>query len=305
MRRAALLLLVVLAGCGVGPGAKVGGVSVLVTRDFGHVSLPGSPVTFEAPGGETAMRALERHFHVTTRYGGGFVQSIGGLAGGRAGDRPVDWFYYVNGIEAPRGAASTGLHGGDVVWWDRHDWGTAQRVPAVVGSYPEPFAHGVGGQRLPARVDCAEGADDACHEVEQLLGKTGQVAAEAPVGTRAGEEVLRVLVGPWPALRSDFAARLLDRGPAASGVYARISADGRRISGLDPQGHVVRTFGPGTGLIAATRDGDQPPVWIVTGTDAAGLALAARSLTVDALRNKFAVALHDDLPVGLPVVGDS
>lgn len=304
MRRAALLLAALaLGGCGLGAGSRVGGVSEIVTRDFGHVALPGSPATYDAPGAETAMRALERRFKVTTRYGGGFVQSIGGLAGGTHGGRPVDWFYYVNGVEAPKGAASTPLHDGDVVWWDHHDWGAAQRVPAVVGAFPEPFVHGIDGRRLPTRVECAAGVEADCQLVERELGGHGVIAGEAPVATRAGDELLRVLVGPWSAVRSDFAARLLDRGPAASGVYARFTAGGRSIQALDPAGHVAQTLGPGTGLIAATRDGDAPPVWIVTGTDAAGVAQAARALTEDALRNKFAVALRNDVPTALPVVG--
>jgi hypothetical protein len=266
------------------------------------VPLRGSPVSLDAPGSETVMRALERRFKVTTRYGGGFVQSIDGLSGGSQGGRPVDWFYYVNGIEASKGAASTSLHRGDVVWWDHHDWGATQRIPAVVGAFPEPFRHGVSGRRLPVRVECAAGADADCSRVEDALGHIGAVPGEAPLETRAGDEVLRVLVGPWPALRVDFAARLLDRGPGASGVYARFSPDGHRLSVLDPQGHVARTLGPGTGLIAATRDGDSPPVWIVTGTDAKGIGVASRSLTEDALRDRFAVAISNDLPISVPLV---
>jgi hypothetical protein len=44
-------------------------------------------------------------------------------------------------------------------------------------------------------------------------------------------------------------------------------------------------------LIAATRYSEHDPEWIVTGTDAAGLDLAAHALDEAALRNRFAVAL--------------
>ncbi len=50
------------------------------------------------------MSLLLRNYPVATRYGGGFVQSIDGLAGGQEGGRPVDWFYYVNGVEARTGS---------------------------------------------------------------------------------------------------------------------------------------------------------------------------------------------------------
>ncbi|MCW2991617.1 MAG: hypothetical protein JWM73_2211 [Solirubrobacterales bacterium] len=308
MRRRLLAWVVVLAalplaGCGVGAGDSVGGVSLIVTRDFGRADLKGSPTEAEAPGGETAMRALQRSFDVKTRYGGGFVQSIDGLAGGTAGGRPVDWFYYVNGIEAPRGAASTELHRGDVVWWDRHDWGAASRVPAIVGAFPEPFDHGIGGERLPTRLECSDSSQDACGIVAQELAKVGVIAGQAALETRGGEQLLRVVVGPWPEVRRDFTLGLIAKGPGASGVFAKPSDDGRQIAVMDPRGRVVRTLGAGTGLIAASATGSDPPVWVVTGTDAAGIAMAARALTTDALRGKFAVALQDDVPIALPQVG--
>ena len=115
------------------------------------------------------MRLLQRNAKVATRFGGGFVQSIDGLAGGRSAGRQLDWFYYVNGVEASRGAAATRLRGGDRVWWDRHDWSAAMRVPAVVGSFPEPFVHGIDGKRLPVRVECAAPGSAPCRQVSQRL----------------------------------------------------------------------------------------------------------------------------------------
>jgi hypothetical protein len=287
-----------LSGCGVGAGDSVGGVSLIVTRDFGVTDLQGSPAEVQAPGGETAMRVLQRNFDVKTRYGGGFVQSIDGLSGGRREGRPVDWFYYVNGVEAPRGAASTELHRGD-----NHDWGATNRIPAVVGAFPEPFDHGIDGEKLPARIECAEDAEEACGVVQEKLGAVGVIAGEAMLATRGGEHLVRVVVGPWPEVRTDFTLRLIAKGPASSGVYAVPSEDGKSIDVLDPRGRVVRTLGAGTGLIAATAVENEPPVWMVTGTDAAGIAMAARAMTTDALRGKFAVALQEDVPIPLPQVG--
>lgn len=296
-------LAALIVGCGVGAGEDVGGVSVLVTRDFGRTDLPGSPAQVDALGGDTALRALQRSFDVKTRYGGGFVQTIDGLSGGTRGGRPVDWFYYVNGVEAPRGAASTELYRGDVVWWDNHDWGAANRIPAVVGMFPEPFAHGIDGNKLPVRIECAEGYEDACGVVQDKLGEEGIVAGLAVLPSRGAEQLLRVVVGPWPELRADFTLGLVGKGPGSSGVFAIPSPDGTSIDVLDPRGRVVRTLGAGSGLIAATAVEDGRPVWMVTGTDAAGLAMAARSMTTDALRGKFAVAVRDDRPIPLPQVG--
>ena len=54
---------------------------------------------------ETVLRMLDREADIETRYGGGFVQSIEGVAGSTEGERRLDWFFYVNGIESPVGSA--------------------------------------------------------------------------------------------------------------------------------------------------------------------------------------------------------
>ena len=305
-RALAALLVVALvllaAGCGVGAGRSATDVSVVVTQDFGARQL--GDVAGSTHGEDTVMRLLERSFKVKTRFGGGFVQSINGLGGGRSGGRPVDWFYFVNGTLADKGAASVTVHGGDRIWWDRHDWGVTDRVPAVVGSFPEPFRHGSGGRRTPVRIDCAPGAETACDTVGKKLQGIGAIPARAALGATAGKETLRLLVGPWNLIRKDSPARQIEEGPAVSGVYAKPAADGRSIAVLDARGRVVKTLGAGAGLVAATRYEQQQPTWVVTGTDAAGVAQAAAALDEGTLGNHFALGITGDgVGVSLPVVG--
>jgi Domain of unknown function (DUF4430) len=288
-----------LCACGAGPGASPAGTRLTLTQDFG-ARAQREVVAPKVSGQETVMRLLQRNAKVTTRFGGNFVQSIDGVAGGRRAGRPLDWFYYVNGVEASEGAAAVRLHPGDRVWWDRHDWGAAMRVPAVVGSFPEPFVHGIGGKRLPVRVECADPAATACDQVADRLTAFDVPVAKGGLRTAQTEQTLRVLVGPWPAARDDLALRQVEGGPARSGVYARPSADGRRIEALDPRARRTRVLGPGTGLIVAARAADAPPVWAVTGTDAAGVAAAARAFTERALARRFAVAVVRGRPVALP-----
>ncbi len=73
------------------------------------------------------------------------------------------------------------------------------------------------------------------------------------------------MVGPWSQVDGDLAAQALERGPRASGVYARFSADGRTLTLLDQDGRRAQTLGAGAGLIAATASGEEAPVWVVTG----------------------------------------
>jgi hypothetical protein len=304
MRRACLVVVLALlaGGCGLGAGeSEEGGATLIVTRDFGTREV-GAESADPIPGGETVMRMLQRDFDVETRYGGGFVQQINGIAGGREDGRPVDWFYYVNGILAEDGAAAHKLSAGDDVWWDHHDWGASADVRAVVGAYPEPFLSGTGGKRLPVRLDCADEAADACDEVAARLGDEGVKAGRSAAGGFGGEGVLRIKVGLWSDLRRDPAVRRLEEGPRASGVYARPAASGDELELLDPEGETVRTVGPGGGLVAATTLGGEAPTWIVTGTDEVGLAAAAAELEEDALAARFAVAVEDGRPVALPVL---
>jgi hypothetical protein len=288
-----------LAGCGLGAGATPSSVQLLITRDFGASVVRQR----EAPalkGEETAMSLLRRNDAVTTRFGGGFVQGIDGISGGQEGGEPVDWFYYVNGVQASRGAAETKVNRGDHIWWDRHDWSQTERVPAVVGSFPEPFLHGIEGKRLPVRVDCAQVTGYACRTVAASLRRRGVPAAIAGVGISGAPQTLRVLVGPWISIRRDLGAQTIAAGPRSSGVYARFSGDGHTLTVLDERGRTRHALLAGAGLVAATRNAAEAPVWVVTGTDSAGVDLAARALDSAVLRNRFAVALSPAGTLAVP-----
>jgi hypothetical protein len=305
VRRAAALLAVLavaLGGCGLGAGRAPKHVDLVVSEDFGAHAL----VQTETPrrgGSDTVMRLLQRNARVSTRYGGGFVQSIDGRAGGRSDGRPVDWFFYVNGVEADRGSTSVKVHDGDHVWWDRHDWGAAMRVPAVVGSFPEPFVHGANGKKLPVRIECGDPRGADCNRVNDALIKLGLIPGRAQFGAVSGFETLRVLVGTWPQVRVDQGASAIAKGPRASGVYARVTDGGRTIEALDARGRVRERLGAGTGLVAATRLSDQQPVWVLTGTDAAGVRAATEAFGQgeSTLSGKFALAISDGRGIPLPV----
>jgi hypothetical protein len=301
LRRKLALLAVLatgVAGCGLGAGSSSSGVSLTVSDGFGKKVLVLKDDA-STKGADTVMRFLQRNAKVTTRFGGGFVQSIKGLAG-KTGASTVDWFYFVNGSEGSKGAASVHVHAGDNVWWDRHDWSATMDVPAVVGSYPEPFLHGLGGKRLPVRIECSPPNTPGCTQVSDLLGKAGVIAARGGLAASFTQETLRVLVGLWPAIHEDPAAKQIERGPQISGVFARMAPDGRSLALLDGAGHVARTLGPGTGLVAATSFQHGRPVWVVTGTDVRGLKDAAEALQAGILRNRFALVTDQGRPLSAP-----
>jgi Domain of unknown function (DUF4430) len=306
LRGLLVIALLPLAGCGFGAGEETGDVTLSVTRDFGAAELHDGPGADEpqkeaVDEGDTVMRVLQRSYDVETRFGGGFVQEIDGLAGGQEDGRRADWFYYVNGIEAPVGAAERRLSGGERVWWDHHEWEAAQRVPAVVGSFPEPFKSGTDGKRFPVRLVCQD-AERSCDEVETRLEDADITGiSRATLEQSGGQEVLRVIVGRWADVRRDPVVRALERGPASSGIYARPASHGDSIVLLDGDGQPVRTLRAGSGLVAATSVEAQAPTWIVTGTDDVGVAAAAAALTEDRLEQHFALAIDAGQDVPLPV----
>jgi hypothetical protein len=196
------------------------------------------------------------------------------------------------------------VHPGDQIWWDRRDWSETDDVSAVVGSFPQPFLNGIGGKRLPVRVECVDATAQACRTVTKRLRAEGVPAAVSALGSGAGAtQTLRVAVGPWRKISGEFAIRELARGPQSSGVYARFAPSGTTLALLDAQGRAVQTLAAGAGLIAATRSGEDAPVWAVTGTDRAGVENAARAFRRQTLRNRFAVAIGPSGPLALPRPG--
>jgi hypothetical protein len=311
---ALLLAALAAAGCGLGPGAEVGSVELTVTREFG--GEPGLERSLAAKESDTVMRVLEGEADVETRFGGGFVHAIDGVAEGERGGDPYDWFFFVDGVESPVGAAEVELMGDERVWWDYRDWSAANHVPAVVGSWPAPFTDGVAGKPYPLVVECAGatrgsfvrpgrtkeprvGWGDACIEAQEALAREGVQPVPGPT-----KGAIRMLVGPWDRLRGDPAARLLEDGPEESGIYANFVPGMRGQIGLqtlDEDGTEARNLGPDAGLVAATSRYGGPPVWLVTGGTAAAVREAAEALDEEHLRDHYAVVVEGGKETPLPV----
>jgi Domain of unknown function (DUF4430) len=212
----------VLAGCG--GGRERGTARLWITRDRGATVLYAGTV----PAGLTAMQALQRRAKVTTRYGGRFVQSIDGLEG-NLGQRH-DWFYFVNGYEANRGAVEYRLRPGDLEWWDYRDWTGQLEVGVVVGAFPEPFRHGWAGDRRPAAVRYES---PRLRRAARVVARGLRAASVAPATVPAAPESNVLVLSDGPPC---FEARLRRPG-AGSPVVFRFSGDPRRLLGARPPGH--------------------------------------------------------------------
>ena len=129
-------------------------------------------------------------------------------------------------------------------------------VPAVVGSFPEPFAARhrrqapAGARRVRRRRAArrAAGRHRAARGLPACPRPRGGPARGARRGRRCASSS-----GPGPRCADDRRGRELERGPAASGVYARSSRRRARARALDARGPRRRgRSAPGTGLVAAT-----------------------------------------------------
>ena len=163
------------------------------------------------------MRLLQRNAKVTTRFGGGFVQSIDGLAGGRDGGAPGRLVLL---RQRHRGAQGRGGDAGRTT-------ATASGGTATTGAATQRRP---GGRRLvPRAVRARHRAASACRCASSAPTRrpppcTAVAAAPDPprprrrhraaCAPRASVETLRVLVGPVGARCADDAAvGLLERGP--------------------------------------------------------------------------------------------
>jgi len=272
-----VLAVAAVAGCGREEDSEGGAIAITITRDFGGSSvaqLPPQPVP-KPPGLATL---LERYGQPRAR------ESL-----------------FVNGIVADDEAAKLELDGGDRVWLDQHGPTVAPSIRAVIGSFPEPFVHGVGGKRLPVRVECDDPRSGPCAAIAKKLVALGVVAGRSIISRSAADDTLRVLVGPWSRLRArDIEADSIDEGPRSSGVFARFNMAGDELTILDTAGRPARTLGAGTGFIATTSAPERRPVWFVSGTDAAGVAAATRAFDESVLADRYALAISRDLPVAVP-----
>ena len=185
------------------------------------------------------MRALERSAEITTRYGGGFVQSIEGLEARRAPSAHSTGSSTSTGSSQRWAPPTTRCTGESRSGGTTATGVAAMRVPAVVGSWPQPFLNGYDGKRHPVAVECL-GGGAACGAVRGRLEDAGVDGGRQLAGRR-DPGVGRALGAG--AERSGGGA---DRGRAADQWGLRRLPAGANeyvLQGLDEDGEVGRPLG--------------------------------------------------------------
>lgn len=274
-------------------------VRVVVTRDFGRQVL--LDATIEVAPGCSSLAALEQVTDVTTAYGGGFVDSINGLrsqySGGQA--EQYDWLVYFNGIQSKTGALDYTMRQDDVQRWDFRHWSFRISIPAIVGDFPEPFLHGYAGRVKPTIIVYDGGFEQDAEAVEDALVGLGVADVSSQPISELGDDDKRnanlIIIG-----YSDD-----EMLTEMNGVWNRLGFFARFEDGMldiyTGTGERAARYGPGTGIIQATQSPWNPRstaacenvVWMVSGTDAAGIEAAAQALATRSseLQHAFAVVV--------------
>ena len=257
------------------PPAGSPSASLLATAGFGADRLLERRVAV----GETVMSATRGATRVRTAYAGDFVAGMLGRSSDLGAQR--DWFYYVNGVIGDTGARQRRVSAGDRIWWDYRDWSGQMDVPAVVGSWPEPFVHGYGSRPTVS----------ADPPLDAPLRAAGARLTSGPASWR-------VRVGSDADLRRrDPAWRAAEADPGRAGLTAAVQ-DGT-ITALGPGG-AGRVPVPGArALVAAVRTGASSRDGVlvaVAGLDAAAARAAAARIARDpaVLLDRYAVAFDAD-----------
>jgi len=291
------VLVSLLAGCSPGisppqgvnsplPADQSPSARVVVTRDFGKQLMLSELVAVEE--NTPAMDALMEVAEVETAYGGGFVNGINGLCSGYSGSHTSkeDWFFYVNGISSNVGALDYTLYPGDTEHWDFRNWGFHQFVPAIIGDFPEPFLNGCRGVVYPTLVVYQAGWAEEATQIAESLAKLGvaDVSVRSDGGLTGSEKEISnlILVGT-----SDFSLiEELNRPWERLGFYCHFQDGSLRV--FDAESELAAEYGSGdaAGVVQATQSVWNPKgvgagenvVWIVSGTDEAGVAAAVTAL---------------------------
>ncbi|KON27753.1 hypothetical protein AC481_03980 [miscellaneous Crenarchaeota group archaeon SMTZ-80] len=119
--------------------------TIIITKNFGREVIQENALTI--PVGSSVLDALEKVAEVEKSYGGGFVTSINNMKSDYP-DEKSDWFYYVNGFFANKGASNYIITEGDSIRWDYHNW-ESQSQSAILADYPKHFIKGYAGKISP------------------------------------------------------------------------------------------------------------------------------------------------------------
>ncbi len=288
--------------------SDTGKIHYLITKNYGTKMVLNKQVNYQKKS-SIIDGLMDTGAEVETSYGGSFISDINGLKSekGMAGGVRKDWFYFVNGIFADGGALDYFPQPGEKIWWDYHPWKTSQGTPAVIGCFPEPFLHGYR-QKVKATVimtvaqETEKGLD--LQKALQAYGVSDVVVKEINADILKKREGPTVIIGQWQELEKLQWLREFNEAYQRNGVYLHFTGEGLEL--MNYRGEGVRLVQDNVGVICATGEGngDDSPLWIITGTDRSGTEAALELLTrhPEKVQASYGVAVLPGEIIKLPVM---
>ena len=153
------------------------------------------------------------------------------------------------------------------------------RTPAVVGSFPEPFLHGIDGKRLPVRIECADARGARLPAGRRPAGRpTRSRPRAAGCRPRGRRRPCACSSAPGPRCASirPPTRSSTGRAPAASTRGWRPTGGRSRCS--TRAGAPRARSAPAAAWWPPPSAPTSGPPWVVTGTDAAGVGVGRAGL---------------------------
>ncbi|MFB3765197.1 MAG: DUF4430 domain-containing protein [Methanotrichaceae archaeon] len=287
-------------------------VTVIVSSDFGNKTLVNATIPYEP--GMSALKALQKVCDVEAD-GSGFVNGINGLRSqytGMGDDvKPMDWFYYINGIFATVYATGYTMHPGDVMRWDYHAWDENNAMGGMTGALTgdlfAAFAYGYGGKVPPTYIVDTGGYAEEAQKVSDAFNRWGintKVVKASDLSPEEKTEGSLVLVG---ALDTPMVSEI-------NGHYDDLGLlyhyhDGK-VDLLDYLGSVTTTLDD-CGIVGSSKNPFNPKgsymgenvIWVCTGVTRESVDEAVDLLTTrpEALRDTFGcVIVNGENMYGVP-----
>jgi hypothetical protein len=294
-----LIATATLCACSTQPSEKEAGVltvRVVATQNFGQELI--FDETLEVLPGTSAMSALTKVAEVETAYGGGFVNAINGVRSGftEGQSMKTDWFIYVNGIRSNTGALDYELRDGDTQHWDFHDWSFHHFIPAIMGDFPEPFRNGYRGKTSSTIIVYADRLKEDAENLERRLIRLGvsnvSTKRTGELSENEKESSNLILLGTMDNM---FISEL-NQNWKRLGFFTYF--ENGNLVVLDAEGEIAAKYDSGVGLIQATQNPWNPNgigacenvVWMVSGTDEAGVKDALDALVNHHIELQYACA---------------
>ncbi len=292
-----LIVLALLTGCAneKAEQADKSELTILVTKDYGREIIEEKTVVYSED--DTVMDLMQDNFEVETAYGGGFLNSIDGLASGYIGKgnsqkkgTKMDWFYYINGVMAEVGSDQLSAKDANTISWDFHDWGGIMYVKTRIDAWPER----VNGRDV--EISWSSAFKGEATKIKNAAQNAGGNVTDTDVESMDMDDLDKdaIFVGTWEdALNNEFIGKAFENRERA-GLYTTFSDEGLLI--FDDGGNITGSFETGATIVAIQKSyGSEAAILLVIGN---GNSLVKKAVDIfmdeESMKGAFGLAVTED-----------